>query len=274
MTEALLIQYAMPSDDTQKYPAIQATDYQPKNLKAEISLGLSMESYDLLSESSQKIISSEVLECQFGDDSVGLYVIPSDVRWIILNMPSTFVYQKDTGKYRKLISGERLSGTKNVTAARVFLCALVGDKILTGDDGKPQVFGLTLKSSKTGLIKKKTPSPGDGTIYSLNMALCKHYKLKGWLTHLVSVSLFACPEKFSSSISGETSLGVMFKLGTGAKALHPDQQKSMYDLLQDDELKASFTDPFNIANSNNVIASVDQIVDNGTPSIDDIADLF
>ena len=270
MTE-LMAQYAIPTNELQKYPAIQATDYQPKSLKSSVLLGLAADSYDMLTEESQKLISTEIIECNFKNGAVGLYEILSSVQWVILGMPQTFLYEKDTGKYRKIVAGEKLAGTRTVTAARLYLCALAEDNLLLASDGTPQVFGLTLKSSKTGLIKKQSPEPGDGTIFSLNNALAKHYKIKGWLTHLVSVSLKAVPEKFTSSQSGDTSIGVIYKIGNTAKALSPSQQQATFELLQDEELKAAMADPFKLNSRADAPESIDG---NGSPSIDDIGELF
>lgn len=243
--------YLIESDaDRLSYPALQADIYQPRSISEAISIGLAEDSFNVLPESSQSLLNAESKLVTFGDNDV-LFFALGTVRIVLLGMPKLFKVNKDTGEYSHLVKGQKLAGTKTVTIARMFVL-LLSDQgaFILGNDGNPQVFTLNLKSSKTELLGNAKSQAGDGSIASLNNGLRKHYKVsKGWLAHLVSVLIVAKPQKFTSSKSKESSMGIMFSFEGNAKILPELMQKQVFDLLQDDDLKQVMSDPFGLGES-------------------------
>lgn len=246
MTTTLNAQYVLPNTNQQKYPALQADNYQPKSLKTEINLCLAEESVDLLSPETIEKLSLEITPVNFGEDDINVFVPKSQLEYVILGMPRLDLYNKESKRYEALVSGTKLAGTKKVTAAKLFMCVTIAGDLLLDNDGKPQIFTLNLKSSRTGLLKAQSPTAGDGTLHSLNTALNKHYQVNGWVTHLVSVKLLAVPEKFTSSVSGDSSLGIKFALQDAATLLTEANQKAMFELLQAPDLQADMDNPFKL----------------------------
>lgn len=249
MTTTLNTAYAVQQEqDWVSYPALQATDYRPRSLKDSIGLGFSEESFELLSDDAKQRLNCSEVECYFSAEDSGIVHVPAEVRWVLLNIPKLFVQNED-GSHEHLARGMKLSGTGRKTCARMFLAAIVDEDLILDEDGKPQVFRLNLKGTKTNLIGKTSDKEGSGTIAALNRGLQKHYKVKGQLLHLVSVQLTAVAHKFVSRTSSESSLGVYFSLGSGARPLTEENQKRIFDLLQDEDLKQSIADPFGIKKS-------------------------
>ncbi len=239
--------YILPDTNSQRYPALQADNYQPKGTKDKIRLCFAAASIDLISPTEIERFDFDIEDAIFGDNETSLFIPKVDVRWVILKSSRIFGYDKETKFYCHLPRGTKLAGTKKVTAAKVFLAAIIDGELVLADDGKPQIFALNLKSSKTALIKSQNPAPGDGTIHSLNIALNKHYGLKGTLTHLVSVGLETSPEKYTSSVTGDNSWGIKFRLTDNATPLKPEQQKAIFELLQDPQLQKDIEDPYRLA---------------------------
>lgn len=239
--------FAIKSESKQRYAALQADVYQPKKLDSKVNLCMSEESINLLSDATRAALNMEAVVGQFGTtDNTPMYVPCADVRYIVMGMPKLFVYDKDAKDYFPLVAGTKLAGTKKVTAAKLFVCAIVGGVILTDDNGDPEIFTLNLKSSRTSVLKAKSPVPGDGTLYSLNVALNNAYKVKGWLTHLVAINLHAVPCRFTSSTSADTSMGTKYTLGTDATPLSDADQELMFNFVQQPEIKAVMADPYQI----------------------------
>lgn len=246
MTE-IIADYAIAATQEQKYPALQADNYQPRNTKETINLCMAEQSVELLSSDTITALNFKPHAASFGEEEVTVFVPQADIGWSILSMPRLYLYDKETKQYSNLPAGIKLAGTKKVTAAKVFMCATVGGNLLLDNEGKPQVFTLNLKSSKTRLLKAQVPSPDDRTLYSLNAGLSKQHGVKGWIAHLATVDLYAVPEKFTSSVSGDTSLGVMFTLGTKIELLNPGNQRAVFDRIQDPDLQADMKDPYGLA---------------------------
>ena len=72
------------------------------------------------------------------------------------------------------------------------------------------------------------------------------------MIHLASVNLVAKPKEFVSSITGSSSLGVMYQLEGDAKALREEHQRQIFELITDDKVKAIFDDPFGLKKSADV----------------------
>lgn len=229
----------------QAFPAIQANDYQPKNTKVEIKMGLSEESLNLLDSSAVELLAPTPEQVFYGESEVSFFAFSPEVRWVIVGRPSLFVLDKESGEYSQLERGMKLAGTKKVTVSKLFLCCVCNGELILNAEGNPQIFTLNLKSSKTTLIGNYKSQPGDGTIASLNTGLAKHYQAKGWLTHLVSVGIKAIPEKFTSK-TGDSTVGIKFVLEAGAKPLTEQQQQIMFELARDPETIEMIKDPFGL----------------------------
>lgn len=231
-----------------KLPAIQATTYQPRTMGEKVALCLSEESFDMLAPDPAiaELCTPEV--CNFGEDDVNMWKLPDGCRFIVLGVPRLYILDKETGLYSDPVRGEKLAGTKRVTATRLTLAMLKPDgEMLLGMDGRPQLFSLKLTSSKTCLVTGDKFDPEFKSLQGMNKALQAHFKKRNVsLTHLVSVGLAVTPKKFTSRSSGETSTGIMFTLTTGAKPLPESQQLLMFELLQDAEVLNLIQDPFRL----------------------------
>lgn len=235
-------------------PALQATTYQPRTLSEKVSLCLSEESFDMLDPSSGlgELCTPEV--CNFGEDDVTMWTLPSEVRWVVLSVPRLYIWDKESGEISYPQRGERLAGTRKVTITRLVVAMVKPDgELLMGADGLPQLFTLKLKSNKTCLVTGDKRDPEFKSLADLNKALQAHFKKRGVsLTHLVSLGLKASPKKFVSAASGEASTGIMFTLQGGAKPLSEAQQLMMFELLKDPDVMAMIQDPFRLKNRDGV----------------------
>jgi len=228
-------------------PALQATSYQPR-MGEKIGLCLSEESFDMLSPDSPMAGLCEAVVVNYGADDLTMFALPSGCRWVVLGVPRLYLLNRETGEIGYPQRGERLAGTRKVTITRLTLAMLLPDgELLLDGDGLPQLFTLKLKSNKTCLVTGDKRDPDFKSLADLNKALQAHFGRRGVsLTHLVSVALVATPKKFTSSLSGETSMGVMFTLQGGAKPLSEAQQLMMFELLKDPEILGLIQDPFRL----------------------------
>jgi hypothetical protein len=234
----------------QMFPVLQADCYLPRSMGEEISIGLGEDSFDMLSKDARSRLDVASSVATFGDDEVLFFSLPSELRVVVLGKPKLFVVNKDTNKYGNLTAGMVLAGTKNVTIAKMFMLLLDknGDFVLNSE-GNPQVFTLNLKSTKTALIGNSKSKPGDGTLTSLNNALCKHYKTKGSLLHLVSLNLVAKPHRFTSASNAkDSSLGIMFAIQSN-KVLPDAMQELAFNVATDKTLLRVMADPFGVNRS-------------------------
>lgn len=242
--------YAIIKENAQQFPAVQASDYEPRTLDEKINFCLSEDSYQLI-ETSKPLFNSEIVKCVYRGKQTLMHKIITPVRWVFLNMPPLFAKNKDTGEISYLLKGEKLKETNRVTAAKCFLAGLVDGKLIKTSDGKPQIFTLNLTSSKTNLISSKKPQPETRTLLDLNAGLQKRYKIKGHLLHLASVELTVKTKEFHSSTQNTSSFGVMFYLEGNAKALTEEQQQEVFELISDEEIQEVFNDPFRLKQSEN-----------------------
>ena len=91
------LDYAVKSDRLgQRYPALQATDYQPKSLSDQPALCLSDTSFELLSTQAQSALKTEVIECRYKRDPVLMYQLVSTLEWVFLAVPKIFLIDKKT----------------------------------------------------------------------------------------------------------------------------------------------------------------------------------
>lgn len=251
------------------YPALQASEYRPRSMKESVSLCLSEDSFNMLSdESAQMTIGADgaIDYVTFGEDEVGIFKLPEGVRYVALGIPKMFAIGKDDGKIDYLKRGEKLREANKVTITRVPLLMLMPDGGFVMDGDRPQIFTLKLKSSKTKLVGGDIRNPEYRSLKSLQTALCKHYKVRNSsLVHLVSVEIGVKPEKFTNGT--DSSMGIMFTLEGNAKPLSEPQQKIVFDLLQDESIQELITDPFGLARDKDDASKDKPIVDN----YDDVA---
>lgn len=231
----------------QKYPALQVNNYRPATLKDTIYFCLSEDSCDLLS--SEHNLSTDIVECYYGRESILMHQIIAPVRWIFLNIPRIFICDKNTKEISLPEKGVKLFGTNKVTIAKCFLACLNDEDLVLDIDGLPQIFTLKLTSSKTQLIGD-LQNPENQTILSLNRELQKHLKTRDNLVHLVSVNLEANAREFVSNHSGDSSLGVNFELVGNAKVLSQKHQEQIFNLISNEEIQALFADPFGLKPEN------------------------
>ncbi len=254
------LNYAVASNQKEQvYPALQVTNYQPRSLSEPIDFCMSETSCDLLNHDTD-LFKTEVVECVYGREAQFMFKIVSDVRWIFLNIPRMFAMDKTSKKVSYPERGVKFIDSNKITVARCFLACVYDGNLIIDKDGKPQIFTLKLTSSKTNLIGYWKSKSETKTIMSLNKALQKHYKINGNLIHLASVNLVAKPQEFVSSITGASSLGVMYQLEGDAKALREEHQKQIFELITDDKVKAIFDDPFGLKESQ---------VNNSQPAVDE-----
>ena len=240
------LEYAVKSNQLgQRYPALQATNYQPRTLSEKIEFCLSETSFDLLVQENQ-LLETEIIECAYKREPVLMHKIVSPVRWVFLNLPSIFVYDKKSKEISYPQRGMKLAGTSKVTIAKCFLACVCGDNLIIDIDGLPQIFSLKLTSNKTQLIGYLNNQSETKTILSLNTTLQKHFKVRETLLHLVSVCLGIKPKEFVSNHSGESSLGVLFEIEDEAKVLTHQHQKQIFELISDENVQALFNDPFGL----------------------------
>ena len=238
-------EFAVPSNiKEQIHPALQVTTYKPLTLNEEIKFCLSENSLNLIDPNCD-LLETKTVECVYGRESVLMHEIVSPVRWIFLNIPRIFVQDKKTKEVSLPEKGVKLFGTNKVTIAKCFLACLIDNKLVLDGDGKPQIFTLKLTSSKTQLIgyQDKTESR---TILSLNREIQKYSKTKDNLVHLVSVDLQAKVKEFTSTHTGDSSLGVMYELVGNAKVLQPEQQQQIFNLISNEDIRALLDDPFEL----------------------------
>jgi hypothetical protein len=233
----------------QKYPALQVTTYEPTTLNEEINLCLSESSFELLN-TNDNLFDTEIVKCVYRRELVLMHQIVAPVRWIFLNIPPVFLQDKKTKEISYPEKGVKLLGTSKVTVAKCFLACLSGDNLVLDINGLPQIFTLKLTSSKTQLIGYQNKEETK-TILALNRSLQKEFRTKDNLVHLVSVELRSKPKEFISNHSGDSSLGVVFELSGNAQVLSQNNQKQIFDLVNNEEFQTLFNDPFGLKQSIN-----------------------
>jgi hypothetical protein len=246
--------YAIVSgSDREMFPSIQADIYQPRSESEEIFIGLAEKSFDLLGEPGQKSLDVKVKQVRLGKDDTAFFALPKDARVTLLGCPRVFLVNKNTGEYSNLIKGMKLRGSDWVTVARMFVLLIGKDgEFVVDGEGKPQVFTVLLKSTRSDLVGNyRDPAPG--TIVALNNALTKKYKARGSLLHLVSMNLLAVPTEAKSSVTNASKLTIKFKFGAGYKDLPEHMQEQAFKIATDKDLMAIMADPFRV---NGAVAKV------------------
>ena len=240
-------EYAVTTEaGTQSYPAIQATEYKPRSVSETVRLCLSQESLEMLGDNAG-LFAQEPVTCHYGEQELTMFLLPEGTRFVALGLPRIYILDKETGKISVPEPGEKLAGTKRVTATRVPMAMQMPDGSLVVEDDQPQIFTLKLTSSKTVLVNGDTYDQNYWSLRHLKEALGKQHKVRNAsLLHLVSVGIVAQPRKFSSRGNGDSSIGVMFNLSGDAKPLSETAQKQVFELVQGEEVLGLLDDPFGI----------------------------
>lgn len=273
----------------QSYPFIQATNYEPKlftkkevdkmepgsfvqigaNYYSAPKIGMSPDSYDLLLPAESERLALQPDSFMFGSNESILFLVPDDVRFVILCQPKLFKLNKEDKKISPLVKGDKLAGTKNVTVSRLLLGMIKDDQLVLDGEGNPQIITLKLTSTKTSLLGRANEKTDQKTIYKLNQSVIEHYSApkNSWTTHLVSVNIAAMPHVFVSA-SNESSVGVMFTIDN-AKPLPAEAQTQMHRFVTSEEFKELAADPFRLNHKEEVAA--EDVPPGGTePSFEDI----
>jgi hypothetical protein len=247
-----------------RHPGIQVDEYQPRSVNHKPRLVLSPDAISIIQDSLMELMGGEIdfIECQYKDGPETMACIPDAVRWVILGQPRMCCWSKREKEHLFLEKGMKL-GQGRVTATRLFLCAVIGDRLIMAEDGAPAIFSLRLTSTKTDLVSggNGRGSVIESSVASLNEALCRHYSVRrGSLTHLVSVKLAAKVHQLANS-QGESSLAIMFHFDGKAKPLPMTLQQQMTALASSDEVRALLTDPFGINRESSASESIGEPVD-------------
>jgi hypothetical protein len=250
---------AMEGDSTgSRYPAIMVDDYKPKGLKTKVQLGLTQDGIDLLDDRATGLLDGEPITAIYSDGKVEelFYCFSGNTRWVVLSQPRLFAQNKESGDISPLAKGMRDRG--EVTISKVLLGCLVDGKLVLDDEGFPQIFTLKLRSSKTSLIGNNrdkdggvADNKGQSTIAALNNAVrssCKGAAKNAWVAHLASVELGVIAELFESKPDAkgkvQSSMGVRFVFGEGAKKVPDAAAKTIAEFIGTEEFKAFALNPF------------------------------
>lgn len=226
-------------------PWLQADDYAPKNDQTKIHLVIPEDSFNLLTDDAAQALNPEARVISTSEGNTPAFE-PSGTRWIILARPQAFKVDSEN-RYHYLQKGVRFNpGDKSVT--RLLLAAVTDTGILLDESGKIQIFTLKLKGMKTEFAKRIDNSSKVRSIQDMNAALEKHYKVRGWLSHLVSVAIEVVPRKFTTRDGSQASWGCMFQFpeGENARPLSNELQAQVNEFVREDEFMALAQDPFGI----------------------------
>jgi hypothetical protein len=239
-----------------RYPAIMADTYKPANTKIKVTLGLTEPHLDLLDDRADGLVGAAV-SIEYGEDVEQFSPISDGVRWVVLAQPRLFAENQETKEISTLTKGMSDRGEK--TVSKVLLGCLVNDKLVLDSEGLVQIFTLKLKSTKTNLIGNRTDKDGGvaknadySTIASLNNAVranCKGAAKNAWVAHLASIELLAVSELFTKSggdgkKKADSSMGIRFIFGEGAKQVPREEAKKIVELIGTEEFKEFAKNPF------------------------------
>jgi hypothetical protein len=234
------------------YPALQASKYRNLSEESVIKLGLSSGAADLLGADALDSLSPEIISVKYEQEEEAFFVPDPSVRWIPLAFPKKYIQDNsgDRPVYR-LSGGEWNDKCKSV--CRLFLAAIRGDELIY-NAGEVAIFGLTFKGMRTQRITGK-----EGSLLSLNSALCKHYgiNIPAYMGHLASIEISCKAAEFASAADSKlSSMSVDFIL-SGARLLPPNIQAVTAALVKEDHhLMAAIADPFNIAGTAPAAATI------------------
>ncbi len=234
----------------QLYPALQALDYKPKKGQF-IPFVLSEESAELLSDEAKTKLNLKPVTAYYsntGEESL-VYEM-GDFRVVALGFPRLCYFDKKAqkDKYGFVTEGLKFVGSSRVTALRMLFAVVVNGEILLSDVGTVQLFTLKLTSTKTKLCGGDINDKDFVSFKGINADLVAREKLKprSEVVHLVSVKLKIEAEVFTSRQTGESSVGVIFKIDGDYQPLTKEQMALMNALRLTEEVVGFLKDPFRI----------------------------
>jgi len=235
------------SENSQKYPALQALEYRPRTLDEDIPLCIAEKSIELLSDDWKGYFLTNKTSAVFDKKKTDVYVLPKDAKYVFLGIPRIFAEVKGSGEVKPLQRGVKMIDINAVTATRCLVCVSIGNEMIIDTNGCPQFFTLKLKSNKTKLIDDFEDKEFR-SLRKLNQILIEHYKLtsQSW-THLVQIGLKVVIKDFTSKSTGKSSVGIQFEFEGKAEPLVDELQQQMFLLAQSDEVKKFLADPFGLS---------------------------
>lgn len=254
----------------QTYPAIQAACYKPRDFDDEIPLVLSEDSYLMLSTESQQLMvplminytsgrflsmedfrANEIKYRSLSGEWEPFFGIPKNWRFVFWGLPRSFTQiKKDNhlgkkGAILALKQGQKMRENDLVSATRCLISVVTDNGFLIDLNGSIQFFTLKLTSTKTCLIDSYN-DPDYKSLTKLNKTIIEQEKLsaKSSYLHLVSVALKVTPKQFTSSLTNDSSMGILFEIDGGYKPLPDNLQQSAFAMRQSDEVMEFLADPF------------------------------
>jgi hypothetical protein len=233
------------------YPALQASKYRNLSEDSVVRLGLSSSAADLLGADALDKLQPEIISVKYAQDEEAFFIPDPSISWVPLAFPKKYI-EDNSGekKVYRAIGGDWNENCKSV--CRLFLAAVRNNELITNHD-EIAIFSLTLRGMRTQRITGK-----EGSLLSLNSALCKHHGINvpAYMGHLASISITCKVSEFSSvSDSKLASLGVDFVFGN-AKLLPSNIQAVTAAIVKEDpHLMSAIADPFNISGSSPAVAA-------------------
>ncbi len=247
-----------------KYPSLQATKYKNVDADSQIDLVLNEDSFEKVPEEFRSVFPLRQLTFDKKKGAENFYVVPQDVRWVVMGFPQTCMVNKaDPKDIRFLKRGFGLKDNGFKSATRLLLACLTPQGFIE-KDGEILFFTLKLTSNRTRLVSDRDAKIRSLTDLNLVMAKSKEVSPKDSWLHLCSVKLICTVHEWGEG--DETNNGVMFEIDGGGKWLPQDQWERMFMLAQSEEVKKFLADPFFLLERDNDVPQKPQVPTNTNPS--------
>lgn len=232
-----------------KYPSLQATKYKNVDADTAIDLALNQDSFEKIPEAFQSLFPLKQITFDKKKGVENFYIVPQDVRWVVMGFPQTCMENKADGKdVRFLKKGFKLKENGFKSATRLLLACLTPQGFIE-QDGEIMFFTLKLTSNRTRLVNDQDAIVRSLTDLNQGMAKAKAVSPKDSWLHLCSVKLICTVREWGEG--DETNNGVMFEIDGGGKWLPEDKWERMFLLAQSEEVKKFLADPFFILERGN-----------------------
>ena len=229
-------------------PWIQGNKNKPE-LDSEVCLCFPPAVLERLSEEAVEMLQTVEVKTNYSNQ-LGTALKPVGVRWVILAQPAKgFAQNKHDNRISKTFDNMNW-GADWKSASKLHLACLVGNELMTDDDGEVQVWTLKLSGMQGQWINGKDKK--NLSIVDFNKRIKKAVNKKGWWTHLVSVELDVFPEVYASSSDAKlSSVGLRFGfVGDGnPKPLSSENQADVFRLISSQEFKELVADPFYVGDA-------------------------
>lgn len=236
-------QYAIAQPDrSQKYPALQASEYEPREEDEEIFFCLSDKSAAMLSNQAKSLLGLEDAKGRFNKKKETVSRLTNPFRVVFMGRPSLFCLEKKTDLITPLTKGLKL-GNGKVSTTRMLFAILCGDSLLLKEDNSVQLFTLRLNGTKTDTLLKPLEESHSKVKEEENVSGSS-------ILHLYSFELIISVESRSSSIAkGESSLTTLFKPKDELPLLLPEELQSItHAVASSAEVMSDLRDPFGLRN--------------------------